>query len=177
MNWKEHMFHTRSSSNLKSIWENGLWAASNPEDSSSRQRTIDWTGPVHEEWYCTSKAIAQILIVFVFQFTTSSRRKLGLSSKEHWRNYFVRQHAGKRTGQGGHFLQVRLCSKGNPRHWQSQRRLWVTERTCAYHAGRKNLNCWERRRSISHLQLDETSLEVSKRIDDDPWFDQELFTK
>ena len=161
LNWKEHIFHTGSSSNLKinlrkwsMAWGLSLrstrqpcfFSPLNPQDSSSRQRTIDWTGPVHEEWYCTSKAVAQILIVFLFHFTTSSRRKLGLSSKEQWRNYFVRQHAGKRTGEGGHFLQVRLCSKRNPRHWQSQRRLWVTEGTCAYLAGRKTLNCWTRER-------------------------------
>ena len=31
--------------------------------------------------------------------------------------------------------------------------------------------------SISGLQSDEASLEVSKQIDNDQWFDQELFTE
>ena len=35
----------------------------------------------------------------------------------------------------------------------------------------------ERRTIVSHLQFDETSLEVSKQIDDDRWFDQQLFTE
>ena len=39
----------------------------------------------------------------------------------------VRPHAGKRTGQGGHFLQVKLCSKGKPRLEQNQWRLLATE--------------------------------------------------
>ena len=61
--WKEHIFHTGSSSNYKSILENGLWAGGlslrstrqacffslpNPQESSSRQLTIDWKGPDHE---------------------------------------------------------------------------------------------------------------------------------
>ena len=56
-------FHTGSVSNLKSIPENGLWAGGlclrntrqaclfshpNPQESSCRQLTIDWTGPYHE---------------------------------------------------------------------------------------------------------------------------------
>ena len=62
--WKEHIFHTGSSSDYKSILENGLWGGGlslrstrkacflsplNPRESSSRQRTIiDLTGPIHE---------------------------------------------------------------------------------------------------------------------------------
>ena len=56
------MFNTGSSSNFQSIQEYGQWAGGlsvrstrqacffsslNPEDASSRQRTIDWTGPDH----------------------------------------------------------------------------------------------------------------------------------
>ena len=65
LKWKEHVFHTGSSSNYKNILQNGLWAGAlslrstrqacffsllNPQESSSRQRTIDWdwTGPDDE---------------------------------------------------------------------------------------------------------------------------------
>ena len=59
MNWKEHILHTGISSEYKSIPENGPWAgrlsprstrqscfftAVNPQEPSSRQRTIDWKG-------------------------------------------------------------------------------------------------------------------------------------
>ena len=62
-NWKEHIFHTASSSKYKSIQGNGLSAGRlslrstrqafffsllNPHESSSRQRTIEWTGPDDE---------------------------------------------------------------------------------------------------------------------------------
>ena len=62
-NGKERKFHTDSSSNCKSILENGLWAGGlslrstrqacffsplNPQNSSSRQRTIDWSEHVKE---------------------------------------------------------------------------------------------------------------------------------
>ena len=59
LNWTEHISHTGSSSNYKSIQENGLWAGGlslrstrqacffsplSPQESSSRQRAIDWKG-------------------------------------------------------------------------------------------------------------------------------------
>ena len=58
LHWKEHRLHTGNSSSYKSILENGQWAgrlrlritrqacffpALNPQESSTRQRTIDWT--------------------------------------------------------------------------------------------------------------------------------------
>ena len=60
---KEHMFHTGSFSTCKSILEHGPWEGGlslrrtrqacffsplNPKDSPSRQRTTNWTAPVHE---------------------------------------------------------------------------------------------------------------------------------
>ena len=81
LNWKEHILHTDSSSNSKCISENGLWAGGlslrrtgqacflsrvNPQDSSSRQRTTNRTGQfMNQEWFCTSKAIVQIMSVFI----------------------------------------------------------------------------------------------------------------
>ena len=59
----KNIFHTGSSANFNSILDNGLWAGGcslrstrqvcffsrlNPQDSSSRQRTIEWTGPDQE---------------------------------------------------------------------------------------------------------------------------------
>ena len=63
--WKEDIFHTSSCSNDTSILRECLWAGGsrltgtwqacffffsflNPQDSSSRERMIDWTGPNHE---------------------------------------------------------------------------------------------------------------------------------
>ena len=63
LSWKEHIFHTGSPSNYKSTSDNGLRAGGSslkstrqvcffsllcPRDSTSRQRTIDRTRPVHE---------------------------------------------------------------------------------------------------------------------------------
>ena len=53
---------------------------------------------MNQEWYCTSKALAGIMIVLVLlQSTPSSKRKFAISSKQQWRDYLVRQYAGKRT--------------------------------------------------------------------------------
>ena len=73
-------------------------------------------------------------------------------------------------------LQAKFCSKGTFRLWQSWRRLRATGLICQYQANLKNLNYWTRETQILFLifKLDETSLEVSKQIDDDRWFDQEL---
>ena len=63
LNWKEHIVHMGASSNYKSMLENGLcvgglssrstgqarfFSALNPQESSSRQRTINWKGPDDE---------------------------------------------------------------------------------------------------------------------------------
>ena len=58
LKWKENIFHTGNSSNSRSISENGLWAGGSRLRSKrqacfcstllTRQRTIDWTEPVHE---------------------------------------------------------------------------------------------------------------------------------
>ena len=57
-----------------------------------------------EEWFCTSKAIAQIMIVLLYA-------KFRISSKLRWRSYFVRQHAS--NGQFGHFCRRRFVSEPN----------------------------------------------------------------
>ena len=74
LNRKEHMFHTGSCSNKKSISENGRWAGEvslgstrqvcflsplNPQDSSSRQRTSEWTVKVHEPRMVLHKQICR----------------------------------------------------------------------------------------------------------------------
>ena len=56
LSWKENVFHTGRFFNYKSIlWTGGsslrnrrqacFFSHLNPQDSSSRQRTIEWTGP------------------------------------------------------------------------------------------------------------------------------------
>ena len=73
-------------------------------------------------------------------------------------------------------LQVQFYSKGNLQFWYSRKRLQATELTCAYQATRRTLTTErERRHSTSHFEFDDTSLKVSKQIDCDRWFDQELF--
>ena len=57
--------HTGSSSNYKSILENGLWAV-NPQDSSSRQRTIDLKGLDDEPRMVLYRESNPPVIVFVF---------------------------------------------------------------------------------------------------------------
>ena len=62
LTWRDRIFNTGSSSNFKSIQEYGQWTGGlsvrstrqgcffsplNPQDASSRQRRIDWTGPDH----------------------------------------------------------------------------------------------------------------------------------
>ena len=47
---------------LSSRRQAGFFSPLNPQDLSSRQRTVDWTGQGHEP----RKAIAQIMIVFIF---------------------------------------------------------------------------------------------------------------
>ena len=82
--------HTGSPSNYL---ENGLWAGGlslrstrhtcffsilNPQNPSSRQRTIGWTRPIHEPRMTLYKQSNRPDHV---QSTTSSRRKFGISSK------------------------------------------------------------------------------------------------
>ena len=73
----EHVFHTGSSSNYKSIFQNGLWAGGlnlrrtrqacffqKGQEMSSRQRTID-KKELDDEWCCRRTVIAQTTNAFV----------------------------------------------------------------------------------------------------------------
>ena len=70
----------------------------------------------------------QITIVFVVSSIYDELKTQFLCFiKEAVTRLFVRQHAGQRTGQGGHDQQVVFRSKGNPRLLPSRRRLLATE--------------------------------------------------
>ena len=77
--------------------------------------------------------------------------------------FFSQQHVGKRIGQGGHFfLQMKFCSKGTSRLWQSRRQLRATELICQYQANLKNLNYWTRERRKTDFSFSSLMKQVLK---------------
>ena len=99
----------------------------NPENPSSRQRTIDWTGPVHEP--------RMIMIVFLISTYDALKAQICDFIKERLRDYAVRQDASKRTvvTLAGEVWFIRKTFTSI-----SSRRLLTNELIFAYQAYLKN---------------------------------------
>ena len=193
LNWKEHMFHTAALPTFNQTWrmvwrrEDYVWEVReklvsfslvNPKDSSSRQWVIDWTGSLHEprmvlyQWsnrpdhdciYCVNLRRAQDANL-VFRQRCSDAI------------IFLRQYASKRTGQFGNFCRRSYVRKKHTDFNQARGDSWRQHRLAHIRPTWRTLYSErETSKSLSHFQLDEASLEVSKQIDHDQRFDQELF--
>ena len=190
LKWKEHIFHTGSSSNSKCISDNGLWDGGlslrrtrqacflsrvNPQDSSSRQRTTNWTGQVHEprmvlykqsyrpDHGCIFLSIYDANLVF----HQRSNDALLLCN-----NMFATALDKMVTFSHGLLFEKKPTTSTKPESTRGDR---VDLRTSSQTEEPRHLD--ERDAKSSHLQLGETSLASSKQIDDDRWFDQELLTE
>ena len=117
---KEQIFHRSSSFNYKPIVDNGFWAGGlNQSLTSESERVVIETANdrLERTRWCTKNGFAQAQksssprLCLSLQSSMSSRRKLSVSFEEQWRDYFVRQHAGKRTWLGGHFCMWSFVGK------------------------------------------------------------------
>ena len=92
---------------------------------------------LNQKWFCTSKAIAQIMSVFIlsiYELLTQVYDFINVAVMP-WtclQALWTRWSLFRRD----------FCSKGNLRLRQSRSRLWATELTCAYQADLKNLDNW-----------------------------------
>ena len=124
ISWREHMFRTGSYSNFKSILENGPWAEClslrstsqacffsplNPQESSSTaDDRLDTSS-------CTKNGSKQhsdrprhdCIYYFTLRRTQLANLVFHLGSSG---DFFVRQDASKRTGQGCHCRKRSFCS-------------------------------------------------------------------
>ena len=120
LSWKEHIFHTGSSSSCESILEKGSMGRRTikieKHDTSvflltarfviqTANERLDWTSSWTKNGTVQAKLSPRSWLHLLLQSTTSSRRKFGISSKLHWRDYFERQLVSRRTGQGGDFVR------------------------------------------------------------------------
>ena len=190
LNWKEHKFLTGTSSNCEYILESGLWGEGltlrstrqtcfitllNPQDSLSRQRTIEWTRPDHEPRMVLSKQSDRPDHNCIDDFNLRRAHNANLvfhqssSDAIFCTTISLRAHWTRLT-----LLQVKFGSQGNPRLQSSWRRLLANELTCAHKLQLKSLihSPRKKQKSFLYLELDETSLEFSEQINENYRFDQ-----
>ena len=142
-------------------------------------RRLDRISPWTKNGTVQAKQSRRLWLYLVLQCMASSRRKFGISSQWQWRDYFARRYVGKRTGQGGHFCRCSFRSEGKT---QTLTKPWATpgDRLHLGISGQpeepKTPN-EKAIKSLSHFQLDEASLEVSKHIDNGSRLDQDLFAE
>ena len=172
---KEHAFQTGSSSYYKSILEKwgynkhmtSLFLLRSESGRSVIATENDWLE--RAQWWTKHGTVQakQSLRSWLFFDFFNSRRGQDANLVFHQSScdaiICARQYAGKRTGQGCHFLQVKYCSKGTSRLQTSWRRLLANGLTCAKQVNQK-------------YHIHKTSLEFSDQIGDDCRIDQELRT-
>ena len=122
--WKEHRLHTGNSSSYESILENGLWAGRlslritrqacfflNAQESSSRQRTIDWQGPDDERRmvYYKHSNRPDNDCMYYFNLRRAQNANLVFHQRCSDAINLVRQAHGTKLSP----LQVTFCSKRN----------------------------------------------------------------
>ena len=135
---------------------------------------------MNQEWHCTSKAIAQIMIVFISSIYDELKTRIW-----YFINVAVTRISCTTKCQQAHrarwsLLQVKCCScsKGTLDFNQPGGDSWRQNLLAPIRPTWRTLSTErERSKSVSDFQFDSRSFEVSKHIGDHLRFDQELFTQ
>ena len=117
---------------------------------------------MNQEWYCTSKAVAQIVIAFIFSTYDEIKTQTWYLSKVAVTELFFATTCRQAHWTRWSLLQVKFCSKGTSQLWQSRRRLRATELICQYQANLKNFNYWTRERRKTHFSFSSLIKQVLK---------------
>ena len=92
---------------------------------------------MNQEWYCTSKAIAHNMIVFIT--STCDKLKTQVFHQSSSESIILHNNMPVSALDKVVTLQVKFCLKGIHRLQSSRRRLLATEMTCAHQANLKNV--------------------------------------